>query len=73
MLLELLHALAISDGLATGPAAWNDWKATLVADLVRRVGAALAGEAMPGPSRCAPISSRWPPAAARRRRCADPR
>ena len=26
-LLELLHALAIADGLATGPAAWNDWKA----------------------------------------------
>jgi [protein-PII] uridylyltransferase len=35
-LLELLHALAIADGQATGPAAWNDWKATLVADLVRR-------------------------------------
>ena len=49
VLLELLHALSISDGLATGPAAWNDWKATLVADLVRRVGAALAGEAMPAP------------------------
>jgi [protein-PII] uridylyltransferase len=41
-LLELLHALAIADGLATGPAAWNDWKATLVADLVRRVTAVLA-------------------------------
>ena len=41
-LLELLHALAISDGLATGPAAWNDWKARLVADLVRRVTAVLA-------------------------------
>ena len=49
VLLELLHALSISDGLATGPAAWNDWKATLVADLVRRVGAVLAGEAMPAP------------------------
>jgi [protein-PII] uridylyltransferase len=48
-LLELLHALAISDGLATGPAAWNDWKATLVADLVRRVEAVLDGEPMPGP------------------------
>jgi [protein-PII] uridylyltransferase len=43
-LLELLHALAIADGLATGPAAWNDWKATLVADLVRRVEAVLDGE-----------------------------
>ena len=50
VLLELLHALSIADGLATGPAAWNDWKATLVADLVRRVGAVLAGEAMPGPA-----------------------
>jgi [protein-PII] uridylyltransferase len=50
VLLELLHALSIADGQATGPAAWNDWKATLVADLVRRVGAVLAGEAMPGPA-----------------------
>jgi [protein-PII] uridylyltransferase len=49
-LLELLHALAIADGLATGPAAWNDWKATLVADLVRRVKAVLDGEPMPGPA-----------------------
>jgi [protein-PII] uridylyltransferase len=49
-LLELLHALAIADGLATGPAAWNDWKATLVADLVRRVTAVLAGQPMPGPA-----------------------
>jgi [protein-PII] uridylyltransferase len=48
-LLELLHALAIADGLATGPAAWNDWKAALVADLVRRVAAVLAGEPMPEP------------------------
>jgi [protein-PII] uridylyltransferase len=49
-LLELLHALAISDGLATGPAAWNDWKATLVADLVRRVAAVLDGQPMPEPA-----------------------
>ena len=48
-LLELLHALAIADGLATGPAAWNDWKAGLVADLVRRVGAVLDGEPIPEP------------------------
>ncbi len=48
-LLELLHALAIADGLATGPAAWNDWKAGLVADLVRRVEAVLAGGPPPGP------------------------
>jgi len=49
-LLELLHALAIADGLATGPAAWNDWKATLVADLVRRVEAVLDGDPMPQPA-----------------------
>jgi [protein-PII] uridylyltransferase len=49
-LLELLHALAIADGLATGPAAWNDWKATLVADLVRRVAGVLAGSPPPGPA-----------------------
>jgi [protein-PII] uridylyltransferase len=49
-LLELLHALAIADGLATGPAAWNDWKAALVADLVRRVTAVLAGEPTPAPA-----------------------
>jgi [protein-PII] uridylyltransferase len=49
-LLELLHSLAIADGLATGPSAWNDWKATLVADLVRRVAAVLAGEPVPGPA-----------------------
>jgi UTP:GlnB (protein PII) uridylyltransferase len=48
-LLEMLHALAIADGRATGPAAWNDWKAGLVADLVRRVGAVLGGEPAPAP------------------------
>ena len=47
-LLELLHALAIADGLATGPAAWNDWKAALVADLVRRVAACRPGRADAG-------------------------
>jgi [protein-PII] uridylyltransferase len=49
-LLELLHALAIADGQATGSAAWSDWKAGLVADLVRRVSAELAGEPPPVPS-----------------------
>ena len=50
-MLDLLHALAIADGQATGPAAWNEWKAGLVADLVRRTAAVLAtGEApRPGP------------------------
>jgi [protein-PII] uridylyltransferase len=50
LLLELLHALAQADGLATGPAAWNDWKAGLVADLVGRVSAVLAGEPTPEPA-----------------------
>jgi [protein-PII] uridylyltransferase len=48
-LLELLHALTIADARATGPAAWNDWKAGLVSDLVHRVGAVLGGEPPPGP------------------------
>jgi [protein-PII] uridylyltransferase len=49
LLLELLHALAQADGLATGPAAWNDWKAGLVADLVRRTSAVLDGDPTPAP------------------------
>jgi len=48
-LLELLHALAIADGQATGPAAWSDWKAGLIADLVHRVSAELDGEPPPLP------------------------
>jgi len=39
--LELLHALSIADGEATGRAAWTDWKASLVAELVKRVGMAI--------------------------------
>ncbi len=43
-LLDLLHGLAIADGLATGPAAWTDWKADLVAELVDRARDAVAGQ-----------------------------
>jgi len=41
--LELLHALSIADGEATGSAGWSEWKATLVNDLVQRVKQAMAG------------------------------
>ena len=53
-LLELLHALAIADGHATGPAAWNDWKARLIADLVGRTAAVLAGDEPPQPAALSP-------------------
>ncbi|MFI9588754.1 [protein-PII] uridylyltransferase [Nonomuraea sp. NPDC052265] len=45
--LDLLAALAVADGNATGPAAWNAWKAGLVADLVRRVRSVLSGSPPP--------------------------
>jgi [protein-PII] uridylyltransferase len=41
--LQLLHALSISDGEATGKSAWSEWKAGLVSTLVGKCLAAMAG------------------------------
>jgi [protein-PII] uridylyltransferase len=56
-LLALLHVLTVADSQATGPAAWSEWKAGLVAGLVERVERVLSGAAavpataeFPGPS-----------------------
>ncbi|GAA0570817.1 [protein-PII] uridylyltransferase [Paractinoplanes ferrugineus] len=47
--LDLLHALALADSHATGPAAWSDWKGRLMAELVRRVHTALDTGELPEP------------------------
>ena len=48
-LLDLLHWLTVADAAATGPAAWSDWKATLVGQLVRRTHQVLGGGPLPAP------------------------
>ncbi|QNG19228.1 [protein-PII] uridylyltransferase [Rhodococcus triatomae] len=48
-LLELLHALAEADSLATGPGVWGEWKASLIGELVRRCRLLMAGETLPSP------------------------
>ncbi|WP_433274836.1 [protein-PII] uridylyltransferase [Actinosynnema sp. CS-041913] len=49
VLLELLHALAEADALATGPGVWSAWKASLINDLVARCRTAMAGDPLPEP------------------------
>jgi [protein-PII] uridylyltransferase len=44
--LRLLEVLTEADSLATGPAAWNEWKAELVGVLVDRVAHVLGGGAL---------------------------
>lgn len=46
-LLDLLHQLAVADAAATGPSAWSEWKAGLIAELVERVHAVLGGAQAP--------------------------
>lgn len=54
VLLELLHAQAEADALATGPGVWSDWKSTLIGDLVRRCRTLMAGDEFPEPEPIAP-------------------
>ncbi|GAB7043320.1 [protein-PII] uridylyltransferase [Catenuloplanes niger JCM 9533] len=48
--LDLLHGLARADAIATGPAAWSDWKGRLIRELVARVRTALDTGALPLPA-----------------------
>ncbi len=50
-LLDLLQALTEADSLATGPAAWGNWKANLVAELVSKTRRKLEGHTLePSPT-----------------------
>jgi [protein-PII] uridylyltransferase len=54
LLLDLLHALAEADSKATGPGVWSEWKAGLIAELVRRCRMVIAGEPLPQADPAAP-------------------
>jgi [protein-PII] uridylyltransferase len=45
--LELLHVLSIADAAATGPQAWSEWKAGLIAELTARTRTVLHGAEPP--------------------------
>jgi [protein-PII] uridylyltransferase len=49
--LDLLHALTVADAAATGPAAWSDWKKSLIDELVMRTREVLAGRPRPADPR----------------------
>ncbi|HTH06141.1 MAG TPA: [protein-PII] uridylyltransferase [Ilumatobacteraceae bacterium] len=51
--LQLLAALTEADSRATGPAAWSEWKKSLIGELVTLTSGALAGRGAP-PRRSAP-------------------
>jgi len=48
--LDMLLLLTVADSLATGPSAWNDWKASLLGELYQKVKAVLTGGKLFDPS-----------------------
>jgi [protein-PII] uridylyltransferase len=55
--LELMSAVTRADAMATGPAAWSEWKAGLVEDLVRRTALRLHGAPPPPPPPLTPAQA----------------